>query len=124
MKLDNRNLARALFFKALKEYNEYLAECAEWAEQGYRPHYCRHGVNMWVDYDCACWQCEEYGNYWNDAQEWQFAKGRAQSMNDAGMERVSLWLKMSTMGAPVSDDFSKWLNEPFEKMQRMVDQYA
>jgi len=37
---------------------EYRKECAEWSAKGFRPHYCIHGVNMWVDYDCACAECE------------------------------------------------------------------
>ena len=37
----------------------YERECKEYAEQGYRPHYCRHGVNLWVDYDPICGYCEE-----------------------------------------------------------------
>jgi hypothetical protein len=37
---------------------EYRKACEEWAKQGFRPQYCIHGVNMWVDYDCACYRCE------------------------------------------------------------------
>lgn len=48
---------------ALKEIRERDAEwesdAVGWAREGYRPRYCRHGANMWVDYDCACWQCEQ-----------------------------------------------------------------
>lgn len=36
----------------------YERECREAAREGFAPHYCRHGVNMWVDYDMACWRCE------------------------------------------------------------------
>lgn len=42
----------------------------EWSRQGYRPHYCKHGVNMWVDYDCACWQCEESLTVHEEALIW------------------------------------------------------
>lgn len=31
---------------------------AEAARQGYRPHYCPHGTNWWVDYDPMCYWCE------------------------------------------------------------------
>lgn len=27
--------------------------------KGYRYPQCFHGVSTWVDYDCACWQCED-----------------------------------------------------------------
>jgi hypothetical protein len=37
---------------------KFIQDCEYYAKQGYRPHYCLHGVNMWVDYDCACAECE------------------------------------------------------------------
>lgn len=37
----------------------YDEECRQWHEQGYRPHYCIHGANMWVEWDCICPWCEE-----------------------------------------------------------------
>lgn len=46
-----------------KFYAEYKEERAqeerEAAEQGFRPHYCIHGTNQWVDYDNICYGCEE-----------------------------------------------------------------
>lgn len=64
--MSNSTLTRALYpiyleaRKYLVERREaYELECEEYAREGYRPHYCIHGVNMWVDYDCACWRCEE-----------------------------------------------------------------
>lgn len=36
----------------------YVAACEEWAAQGYIPQFCRHGVNLWVDYDPICGECE------------------------------------------------------------------
>lgn len=46
--------------RAIRENRaEYERECEEYRAQGFRPQYCIHGVNMWVDYDCACWRCEE-----------------------------------------------------------------
>lgn len=41
-----------------RENAEYEQACREWAAQGYRPHYCRHGVNLWTDYDSICGDCE------------------------------------------------------------------
>lgn len=42
---------------------EWEMEAAQDYREGHTPHYCIHGVNQWVDYDCACWACEELG--WN-----------------------------------------------------------
>lgn len=39
--------------------DEYKRECEEDRANGHRPHFCIHGVSQWVDYDCACFQCEE-----------------------------------------------------------------
>lgn len=43
----------------VQRYANYEQACKDWYEQGYSPHYCVHGTNMWVDYDCACWSCEQ-----------------------------------------------------------------
>jgi len=42
----------------LAQQQAYVEESKEYAERGHRNHYCFHGVNMWVDYDCACGACE------------------------------------------------------------------
>lgn len=48
------------YVKLVRERREaYEQDCIEWAKQGYRPHYCYHGTNMWVDWDCACGWCED-----------------------------------------------------------------
>lgn len=38
---------------------EYREECREYKEQGFAPHYCKHGTNLWVDYDPICPGCED-----------------------------------------------------------------
>lgn len=38
---------------------EYEDECRSYAREGYRPHYCPHGRNLWVDYDVICGPCED-----------------------------------------------------------------
>lgn len=43
----------------IQRQNDYIEECAEYRERGHRHNYCFHGVNMWVDYDCACGLCED-----------------------------------------------------------------
>lgn len=48
------------FYAELTEQHEdYLEECEYYREQGYRPHYCEHGTNLWVDYDNICGPCED-----------------------------------------------------------------
>ena len=37
----------------------YYEDVAEWHKQGYRAHYCPHGMNLWVDYDAICPGCED-----------------------------------------------------------------
>lgn len=62
----NRNPVLTLALEILpgirKQYafdeEEYRADCERDYREGHIPHYCRHGVNMWVDYDCACGRCE------------------------------------------------------------------
>lgn len=47
--------ARQWLQQRREEYQKMVNDCAR---QGYRPQYCIHGVNQWVDYDCACSSCE------------------------------------------------------------------
>ena len=55
--------ALAILHEKERQYNErleqYERECREYAADGYRPHYCLHGVNLWTDYDNICGWCEE-----------------------------------------------------------------
>jgi hypothetical protein len=47
---------------------EYDEEVREAAKEGYRPHYCIHGMNLWVDWDVICGPCEDgYGRYEGEA---------------------------------------------------------
>ena len=43
----------------VRQQEDYIEECHEYAKSGHRHNYCFHGVNMWVDYDCACGLCED-----------------------------------------------------------------
>jgi hypothetical protein len=42
-----------------RKRDDYEEECESYAKDGYRPHYCEHGANLWVDYDVICGYCEE-----------------------------------------------------------------
>lgn len=57
----------------IKNSEEYLREVEEAYEEGFRPHYCFHGTNLWTDYDPICGYCEESSYdpryYSQDSQE-------------------------------------------------------
>lgn len=55
-------------FEAVTLTQRWEAEAAEDRANGHRPHYCIHGTNMWVDYDCACHGCEEGLTAWDMAE--------------------------------------------------------
>ena len=63
---------------ALKEIRERDAEwerdAKDYARDGFRPQHCRHGVSMWVDYDCACWQCEQALSPHEEALGWAYSR--------------------------------------------------
>lgn len=52
-------LAAKLAAEYYQEYLEYLAACKLYIQEGFTPHYCEHGVNMWTDYDPICGSCEQ-----------------------------------------------------------------
>lgn len=37
---------------------DYQEQCEYDRSQGHAPHHCRHGVNLWFDYDIPCGACE------------------------------------------------------------------
>lgn len=54
-----RKLAGLHLAELRAEYAAWEAECARYHEQGFNPHYCVHGANLWVDYDIPCGTCEQ-----------------------------------------------------------------
>lgn len=40
-------------------YQEYLEDVEADHRDGYRAHYCEHGMNLWTDYDPICGPCED-----------------------------------------------------------------
>ena len=44
-----------------RQREEWERDAAQSYREGYRPHFCIHGTNLWTDYDNICWGCEEYG---------------------------------------------------------------
>lgn len=67
---------------------EYRAECEEYYSQGYRPHYCKHGRNLWVEYDVICGPCEDslepLMEAVNLARKWQRAEAVRLMRQDLG----------------------------------------
>lgn len=53
---DARKTARE---QLIKNSEEYLREVEEAHEEGFAPHYCFHGTNLWTDYDPICGYCED-----------------------------------------------------------------
>ena len=60
----------------LERQKDYLEECDEYRARGHRHNYCFHGVNQWVDYDCACGLCEdgEINEYSSEEEIREYAK--------------------------------------------------
>lgn len=56
-------LAAKLAMKYMQNYRqrlvEYEEECRQDRAEGHRPHYCLHGMNLWVDWDPICGPCED-----------------------------------------------------------------
>lgn len=53
--------ARHAFARQEKALAEWKVDAAEARAEGFRPHYCVHGTNLWTDYDPMCYGCEEHG---------------------------------------------------------------
>jgi len=63
--------AAQLTAKFLAAQADYLEECREYGEQGYRHPECFHGTNQWTDYDNICAGCEDDDtiNQWSTREE-------------------------------------------------------
>lgn len=74
---------RRVLRKALAEVRanaeQYAAEVADWYDngdgrpvaeggKGHTYPYCCHGMPLWTDYDCVCWQCEDYTPEFTEAR--------------------------------------------------------
>lgn len=103
---------------------EYEEECREDARQGYRAHYCIHGMNLWVDWDPICGYCEEglgaYEQALSYAHNVMFKEGqRVEAMraavhavraSDARLAIAELTSMLDVMG--------RWVEEPYEEAMR------
>jgi hypothetical protein len=107
----DKKIAVALLRRSRAQYASYLEDCEDDRRNGYRPHYCRHGVSMWVDYDCACWQCEEYGNYWDYLTELTAARDTVYSARLEVAKRRAALAPIRALGGDVSA-LIDWVIEP------------
>jgi hypothetical protein len=120
---DVMKLALIILNRHRQTFIDYEESAAEYAKQGYRPHYCVHGVNMWVDYDCACGMCEEYGGYWHYDTYARFAIDEAKAAHAEQLERIDMLVKMHSKGAPMSiAELGAWATEPVQKYYPKADQ--
>jgi hypothetical protein len=112
-------IAKVILDRYRAQYAEYEAECEEYYREGFRPQYCSHGVNMWVDYDCACGMCEEYGNYWNFEAYASMALGEAKRAWAEHESRIQLLIDLMKRNAPIQTaELSKWATEPIARYKK------
>lgn len=90
------------------EYAEYVAEMAA---EGYRPQYCRHGVNVWAnDFDGACYRCEDEGLY-PDLR--RLALDEAEARSRESRTRYGKVIEAIALGIPLDmDTLSAWARQP------------
>jgi hypothetical protein len=85
-------LAAKILKRIRGQWDAYEQECAEYLKEGFRPHYCFHGTNLWTDYDNICGWCEEYGNHWSYEMAMRQALDEARAAQEAKQKRVDLIL--------------------------------
>lgn len=58
--------------------NEYAEACREAYDEGFAPHYCIHGTDLWTDYDNICGGCEDgsFTEHTTDEELIQYATDR------------------------------------------------
>lgn len=86
-RLDFRTLtlARTYLNDERRMFADFEEECAEYARQGFRPHFCVHGTDQWTDYDNICGPCEDGQGSW----DYVSAAGRAIARAKAARERFT-----------------------------------
>lgn len=109
-------LALHIFKDFEARWARFEEEKDEYYREGYRPQYCFHGTNLWVDYDPICQACED-GYGWFDRQAY-----RRLSLDIAFREcaewdkRVALLTALKDANAPVEwGTLLEWAAEPITK---------
>lgn len=108
-------LALVIFKSYAAQWAAYESDCESYAKDGYRPHYCFHGVSLWTDYDPMCGPCED-GYGWFDPNAYRrLALDEAIRAHAKQDERVDMLVKLMQMGAPVQiAELGKWATEPVQ----------
>jgi hypothetical protein len=87
---------------------EYQREVEQAHKEGFRPHYCPHGTNLWVDWDPICGYCEDgEPNVYDMAITW--AKAAIYKSN----QRRAYWEASVTKAAHDGDRMPSSVTEPF-----------
>lgn len=110
------SLAAKIAARLYSDYLDHLDACEQDRRDGYRPHYCEHGVNMWTDYDAICGYCEDgismrdgltRREYALDQAKRRDAKCReivraAQTLTDLGVEvdMTPVWKEVTRLLTP------------------------
>jgi hypothetical protein len=112
-------LALVILNRGRKAWAMYLEECEQASKEGYRPHYCFHGTNLWTDYDNICGMCEDHGNYWNYQTYAAIALGEATRAFEKVQERHGHLIAMMQDGAPseVLMKLNEWALEPVARLR-------
>lgn len=111
--------AKIILDRYRASWAEYSEECEQAYREGFRPHYCFHGVNMWVDYDCACGMCEEYGNSWDYEVYACMAIDEAKRSWAEHEKRLQMLIELMKMNAPIQTaELGKWATEPIARYKK------
>lgn len=74
------NRAEEIATNLFEQQREYEEAQRDAAKEGFRPHYCIHGTNLWTDYDNICGGCEdgEFTQYSTPAEVYAYARAVAE----------------------------------------------
>lgn len=108
-----QRIALAIIATSRRDFALWEEACEADRRNGHRPHYCRHGRNMWVDHDIACGECEDLGYYhWEYLGELSAALATAKGFMSQVHKRRDMVVPLILDNAPVSADLWVWTNEP------------
>jgi hypothetical protein len=114
-------LAAIVLKQARADWAEYREACDEAYRAGYRPHYCRHGVNLWTDYDPMCGACEDGRGYWDYPTECQDALDtakRAIAECDRRQELTRPVTRDPKLPGTIAADLLTWILAPMTAITR------
>lgn len=115
------SLALAILAFMKKAEADYAEECAEYARQGYIPHYCPHGTDLWVDWDPICQSCEDGGP---EGSLYERALDKAREVQGEVLERAavySLFIDQAAMDRSeeadrLRSDYARWVTKPRDQI--------